>query len=317
MKKKSEVGSPKSDGRVKSKEPRIKKTEVENSEINIPHADLKALTTDYSLLTTKMEVHHHPNLHHERKPWKEYLLEFLMIFLAVTMGFFAETVRENTDERSRAKELAKSLYKEVYADSVNMQYRLSLRSKKESEMNYFRKYVKDSSLVKLSPRFYPSFFWTFAVSSAIQFTPNDGILNQLRNSGSLRYFKSTGLQNSISRMNVVILNLRNRNSQEDAFIEGFLRPFMQKYYDFDWEDELTQYGKLSGLQAIIKSPTFSGVQPHTIRNTKIFDRDDTEALATHYMLLSRITILLFYDPYIRANRELLQELRTAYDLKDE
>ncbi len=264
-----------------------------------------------------MEVHHHPNLNHERKPWREYLLEFLMIFLAVTMGFFAETMRENTDERSRAKELAISLYKEVYADSVNMQYRLSLRSKKESEMYYFRKYVKDSSLVSLSPRFYPSFFWTFAVSSAIQFTPNDGILTQLRNSGSLRYFKSIGLQNSISRMNVVILNLRNRNSQEDAFIEGFLRPFMQKYYDFDWEDELTQYGKISGLQAIMKSPTFIGIQSHAIRNLKNFDRGDTEALATHYMLLSRITILLFYDPYIRANMELLQELRKTYDLKED
>jgi hypothetical protein len=51
-----------------------------------------------------MEVHHHPNLHHEKKPWKEYFLEFLMIFLAVTMGFFAESLREHINERDRAKE---------------------------------------------------------------------------------------------------------------------------------------------------------------------------------------------------------------------
>ena len=37
--------------------------------------------------TDNMEVHHHPNLHHKRKPWKEYLLEGLMIFIAVTLGF--------------------------------------------------------------------------------------------------------------------------------------------------------------------------------------------------------------------------------------
>src|SRR5262249_21789626 len=117
--------------------------------------------------------------------------------------------------------------------------------------------------------------------------------------------------------NVVILNLRNRNSQEDAFTEGFTRPFMQKYYDFDWEDELTQYGRVSGLQAISESPTFVGVHPHPIRNVMIFDRGDAEALATHYMLLSRITKLLFYDPYIKANQDLLQELRKAYHLKDE
>ncbi|HEY4875714.1 MAG TPA: hypothetical protein VIH86_09100 [Puia sp.] len=41
-----------------------------------------------------MEVHHHPDVHHQRKRFKEYFLEFLMIFLAVTMGFFAESLRE-------------------------------------------------------------------------------------------------------------------------------------------------------------------------------------------------------------------------------
>ena len=261
-----------------------------------------------------MEVHHHPQLHHEKKPWKEYFLEFLMIFLAVTMGFFAETMRENITESSHAKELAQNLYQEVYADSVNMQYRLSLRQEKEDHINYFRKYVKDSSLVNLSSRFYPSFFWTFAVTSIIQFNPNDGILNQLRNSGSLRYFKSVALQNSISKLNVVVLNLRNRNSQEDAFVEGFSRPFMQKYYDFDWEDELTEFGKISGIDAIEKYPDFRGAQVHPIRNPKEFDRGDAEALATHYMLVSRITKLLFYMPYIKANHEVLQELRKAYQI---
>jgi hypothetical protein len=34
-----------------------------------------------------MDVHHHPDLHHKKKNFKEYFLEFLMIFLAVTLGF--------------------------------------------------------------------------------------------------------------------------------------------------------------------------------------------------------------------------------------
>src|SRR5580693_4669084 len=161
-----------------------------------------------------MEVHHHPEI--EKKNFKQYFLEFLMIFLAVTMGFFAEQIRENISEDSQAKALAQTLYQETYADSVTMQYRLSLRKEKENQMNYFRNYVKDSNLVNLSVKFYPSFFWSCVVSSAIQFIPNDGILNQLRNSGSLRYFKNINVQKAISRMNVVILNLRTRNSQEDA-----------------------------------------------------------------------------------------------------
>ncbi|HZX59175.1 MAG TPA: hypothetical protein VFE54_10625, partial [Mucilaginibacter sp.] len=87
--------------------------------------------------------------------------------------------------------------------------------------------------------------------------------------------------------------------------------------DFDWEDELTQYGKVSGIDAIERSPDFAGVKQHGIRNLKEFDRDDAEALATHYMLISRITKLLFYEPYVKANHELLQELRKAYNLANE
>jgi hypothetical protein len=149
-----------------------------------------------------MEVHHNPEIHHKRKQFKEYFLEFLMIFLAVTLGFFAEQISEDVSENSQAKELAKSLHQDVLSDSLNMQYRISLRREKEKQMNYFREYVMGSDLINLSSRFYPSFFWTCVVSSAIQFIPNDGILNQLRNSESLRYFKNIELQNAISRLNV-------------------------------------------------------------------------------------------------------------------
>ncbi|MDB5228850.1 MAG: hypothetical protein JWN78_3043 [Bacteroidota bacterium] len=49
-----------------------------------------------------MEVHHHPNLHHGKKKFKEYFLEFLMIFLAVSMGFIAENIREHKSEARNA-----------------------------------------------------------------------------------------------------------------------------------------------------------------------------------------------------------------------
>ena len=52
-----------------------------------------------------MEVHHHPQLTHKEKPWKEYLLEGLMIFLAVCMGFIAENFRELLSEQNKKKEL--------------------------------------------------------------------------------------------------------------------------------------------------------------------------------------------------------------------
>jgi hypothetical protein len=52
-------------------------------------------------VSDNMEVHHHPDIHHKPKKWKEYFLEFLMIFLAVTLGFIAENLREHLTERAK------------------------------------------------------------------------------------------------------------------------------------------------------------------------------------------------------------------------
>jgi hypothetical protein len=195
-----------------------------------------------------MEVHHHPNV--EKKGFKEYFLEFLMLFLAVSLGFFAENIREKISEGSKARELAESLYQEIYADSVNMQAKINLRLEKEGQMLYFKRYVLDSNLTELPEKFFPSFTWMGLLTSSSLFEPNDGILSQLRNSGSLRYFKSTYLQDCISHISVAIQNAKDRNAQEYLFVEQFMRPFVLKYYDFNWMDDFTQEGKLSVLEAL-------------------------------------------------------------------
>src|ERR1700730_16037339 len=73
----------------------------------IPTTDTDTITQNQEI--ENMEVHHHPDLHHKLKKWKEYFLEFLMIFLAVTLGFFAENIRENYVEHKRAREYASLL----------------------------------------------------------------------------------------------------------------------------------------------------------------------------------------------------------------
>ncbi|HSZ84537.1 MAG TPA: hypothetical protein VK787_00815 [Puia sp.] len=258
-----------------------------------------------------MEVHHHPDVHHKRKNFKEYFLEFLMIFLAVTMGFFAETIREGISEDSKAKELAESLYKEAYADSVNMQNKLSLRLEKEEQMSYFREYILDSNLTDLSERFYPSFAWTAVLTTSIIFEPNDGELSQLRNSGALRFFKSTHLQNCISHINVAISNIRDRNGEEYRFIEEFVRPFVLKYYDFKWMDTYTQNGKLSILQALSQANFHSSLKP-VIRNIRDLNREDAGSIVAYYLLVLRATRQIHYRAYVEKNHELLETLRKEY-----
>ena len=78
-------------------------------------------TSNLNNETENMEVHHHPDLHHKPKPWKEYFFEFLMIFLAVTLGFFAENIREHFTEVRKGKEYAISYKEDLAKDTVIIQ----------------------------------------------------------------------------------------------------------------------------------------------------------------------------------------------------
>ena len=90
-----------------------------NTDLPEPLGEMDTLINTTS---TTMEVHHHPDLHHKPKPWKEYFFEYLMIVLAVTSGFFAERLREYQSDRAKERELVVTIYRQVSADSARLNY---------------------------------------------------------------------------------------------------------------------------------------------------------------------------------------------------
>src|SRR5687767_3334395 len=258
-----------------------------------------------------MEVHQHTRT--PRKKWSHYFWEFLMLFLAVFCGFLAENEREHMIENKRAKQLAKNLYKEIYADSITVQQKIAYRNKKEEECTYFISYVKDSSVEILSSRFYPSFTWAFIQTTQLLFEPNDGILNQLRNSGELRYFKNSELQAAIGRLTVSIANIRSRNEKEYSFLEMNIRPFSVRHYDFDWYESLTRHGQLTLMEAL--SQNIQGHSAGKIVDPDKFNRQEAENIASYYLLMLRGTRQTQYIPYSISNHQLLQILRKEYHLE--
>lgn len=72
--------------------------------------------------TENMEVHHHPDIHHKPKKWKEYFLEFVMIFLAVTLGFIAENLREHITDRAKEKQYIAGFIRNVKDDTANLHH---------------------------------------------------------------------------------------------------------------------------------------------------------------------------------------------------
>jgi len=86
---------------------------------NIPAAgDTNTLPETINTETADMEVHHHPQLEHKPKPWKEYILEYIMIVLAVTTGFFAESLREHIGDRDKEKEYLTLMVSELRYDTA-------------------------------------------------------------------------------------------------------------------------------------------------------------------------------------------------------
>jgi hypothetical protein len=215
-------------------------------------------------------------------------------------------------EHERAIVLAKNLYKETLADSLIVQQMMATREIKEKESAYFISYVKDSSLTNLNDHFYRAFSWALIQTARILFEPNDGILNQLRNSGELRYFKSPEFQSAVGKLSVSIANVRNRNNKEYSMVELYVRQFSLKYYDFTWYNALTHNGTMQFYEALMNNESLP--MNGKIPNLDKFDRKEAENLGSYYLLMLHSTRVTEYTDYAAKNHELLQVLRTEYHL---
>jgi hypothetical protein len=136
--------------------------------------------------TENMEVHHHPDLHHKKKNFKEYFLEFLMIFLAVTMGFFAESYREYSVEKARAKEYANSLVHDLEKDTAMVQVDIRQMKFDRAKIDSLASFLKDKQLSEISNR--QLFAYTLFPTLYRPYTWSRATLDEIKSSGSLRYF---------------------------------------------------------------------------------------------------------------------------------
>src|SRR5688572_1549711 len=146
-----------------------------------------------------MEVHAHT--HTARKKWTHYFWEFLMLFLAVFCGFLAENQREHYIENARAKDFSKSLLRDLQHDTA------AIHIQKKSAQIYIA--MADSLLALSKTRlegrnasrfsFYTRFmYWTVPIIW------NRATFEQIKNSGSLRYFKNYHLLEKMTKYEALV-----------------------------------------------------------------------------------------------------------------
>lgn len=146
-----------------------------------------------------MEVHHHA--HTPRKKWNHYFWEFLMLFLAVTLGFLVENQREHYIEKIRAKDFSKTLVKDLQNDTAAIHAHIkttkiyvaiadSLLSLSQTRLD-----GREASLFSFYTRF---LYWTVPI------VWNRATFEQIKNSGSLRYFRNYSLLETMIKYEAIV-----------------------------------------------------------------------------------------------------------------
>jgi len=172
-----------------------------------------------------MEVHTHT--HTERKKWTHYFWEFLMLFLAVFCGFLAENQREHMIEHKRAKQFARSLLSDLKVDTAALHIAISYGDKKVNGV--------DSLIVQLEQ---PLEKWNDTLiyiyeglaSRTRPFAHNSGTYEQMKASGSLRYFKQ-GLTDLLNQYDAQAKKTKVREDIHLNYASNLLNPFIFQIMD--------------------------------------------------------------------------------------
>ena len=162
-----------------------------------------------------MEVHHHS--HKSGKKWTHYFWEFLMLFLAVFCGFLAENQREHYIEHQREKQFVNSFINDLEADTARLEEIITNRTFREERLDSLAFLLNSDSAI-----FFTKDIYFLAVTlpriTLFQFSPSDGTMLQLKNSGGLRLIRKRAATDSIMKYDAAIKSLLRLDDQEQEII---------------------------------------------------------------------------------------------------
>jgi hypothetical protein len=173
-----------------------------------------------------MEVHAHT--HTARKKWTHYFWEFFMLFLAVTAGFIVENIREQYIESHRAHELVVPLLEDIRKDTSALNTLIELREKQTKVLDTIRDIMKGEDWKQGSRKLY-SLFRIYVRRQ--EFQNRNTTIDQLRNSGYLRYFKDQKLVSLIQQYVIDMQLVKDRQSRELQVMDNSIDPLNSKFFD--------------------------------------------------------------------------------------
>ena len=178
-----------------------------------------------------MEVHAHT--HTARKKWTHYFWEFLMLFLAVFCGFLAENQREHYIEHQRAKIYAASMKINLQVDTAELKQIVHRGTYAANYLDTFLLLLSTDHIEKI-----PSgkLYWYGLFGGYLRgFQSNDATFQQMKSSGSLRYFSNTGLEQRISDYDQLMRSMQMLTGVDQP-VQLEVRKSRAKIFDFRYNN---------------------------------------------------------------------------------
>ena len=152
-----------------------------------------------------------------------------MLFLAVTLGFLVENQREHYIEHQREKQFIRSLFNDLKSDTANIAKIINARTIKERMLDSFSHMINNPDPLKhIQP------IYNYAIHAGrtlpYRFIPNDGTMQQLKNSGALRLIRKRRVVDSIAKYDISVRNMLGQYDVEENQIEHY-RTAASKIFD--------------------------------------------------------------------------------------
>jgi len=260
-----------------------------------------------------MEVHKHPHHVTHKKKWGEYLLEFFMIFLAVFLGFVAENKREHMVEEDRAKQYAKSLISDLRNDTVMVNDHIQQITRNMNRIDSLCGYVYDKSLNQINNF---DLIYKSSIGSYNPYTWNRATLEQIKSSGSLRYFNDS----IVKKISAYDAFTRHMDDDYQVDEDQNSKPFTKReqILDMNYPGRLVVflYSKYDSL----KNAAYYEEMRNLNKPLVAKDINDIKVLvneAVQLRALIRIRRDIELPRLVKDATELIELLKEEYHLKDE
>ena len=187
--------------------------------------------------TQEMEIqhkHHHDPPGHKEKAWKHYFFEFLMLFFAITAGFFVENQREHYIEHKRARDFARLLVDDLRFDIAELNRAARVTNKIITASDSLAPLLNTPDIKKVPGG--KLYFYEYWSGWRWRVISRDATLQQLKNSGALRYLKNELVRNILNYEESLKIIYLLQDKYEPDKIENW--KLVQKVFDNDYFDEL-------------------------------------------------------------------------------